>query len=200
MNMSIKNVVILLLSSLLIACANTKITESWVEPDLNKTYSRPMIIGISDSQQTRRAYENYFVAELKKKNITATASYTMISSKQKLNRETVENVLQGTDFDSVLVTYLVSADAETKFRDSPLASTYSGDSENNMMSSTLIVNPGRFSSEEAISLKNDFYDTNTKTIVFSVQTRTVAADSIDEIIKDVTGLLIKSLYDNDILK
>jgi len=198
--MSIKNIVVLLLSLLVISCANTKITQSWVEPELKQTYKRPMIIGISDSQQTRRIYENYVAAELNKKGITATASYTLISSKQKLNRETVENVLQGKDIDSVLVTYLVSADAETKFRDSPLANTYSGDSENNMMSSTLIVNPGRFSSEEAISLKHDFYDTKSKSIVFSVQTRTIAAESIDEIIKDVTGLLIESLYDNGVFR
>jgi len=200
MNMSIKNVAVLLLCAVISACATTKITESWVDPELKQSYKRPLIIGISDSQQTRRVYENYFVAELKKKNISATASYTMISSKQKLNRDTIENAIQDTDIDSVLVTYLVSADAETKLRDSPMTNTYSGDTENNMMSATLITSPGRYSEADIIVLKNDFYDTKSKSIIFSVQTRTVAAESIDEIIKDVTGLLITSLFDEHIFR
>jgi len=200
MNMSVKNIAVLLLCAVISACATTKITESWVDPGLKQSYKRPLIIGISDSQQTRRIYENYFVAELKKKNITATASHTLISSKQKLNRDTVEKAIQGTDIDSVLVTYLVSADAETKLRDSPLTNTYSGDTENNMMSATLITSPGRYSEADIIVLKNDFYDTKAKSIVFSVQTRTVAAESIDEIIKDVTGLLITSLFDEHIFR
>jgi len=200
MNMSIKNVAVLLLCAVISACATTKITESWVDPELKQSYKRPLIIGISDSQQTRRVYENYFVAELKKKNISAIASYTMISSKQKLNRDTIENAIQDTDIDSVLVTYLVSADAETKLRDSPMTNTYSGDTENNMMSATLITSPGRYSEADIIVLKNDFYDTKSKSIIFSVQTRTVAAESIDEIIKDVTGLLITSLFDEHIFR
>jgi hypothetical protein len=188
MKKSIRNVFVLLLCVLISSCATTKITESWVDPGLKHSYKRPMIIGISDSQQTRRVYEDYFVTELKKKNITAIASHTLISSKQKLNRETVENALQGTNIDSVLVTYLVSANEEAKVRDSPLTGTYSGDTENNMMSSTLITSPGRYSEADVIILKNDFYDTKSKSIVFSVQTRTVAAESIDEIITDVTNL------------
>jgi len=200
MNMSCKNFIVLLLCILISSCANTKITESWVEPGLSQSYKRPLIIGISDSQQTRRTFENYLVAELKKKNITATASYILISSKQKLNRETVISAIQGTDIDSALVTYLVAADSETKLRDSPLTGSYSGDSENNMMSSTLITSPGRYSESDVIVLKNDFYDTKSQSIVFSVQTRTVAAESIDEIIKAVTGLLVTSLFDEGIFK
>jgi hypothetical protein len=200
MNMRVKNIVVLLLSVLISSCATTKITDSWVEPGLKQSYERPLIIGISDSQQTRRVYENYFVAELKKRNITATASYTLISSKQKLNRETVVSAIQDTDIDSVLVTYLVSADAETKLRDSPLTGTYSGDTENNLMSATLITTPGRYSEADVIILKNDFYDTKSKSIVFSAQTKTVAAESIDEIIKEVTNLLITALFDEQVFK
>ena len=200
MNMRVKNIAVLLLCTVISSCATTKITESWVDPDLKQSYKRPLIIGISDSQQTRRVYENHFVAELKKKNITATASHTLISSKQKLNRETVVNAIQGRDIDSVLVTYLVSADAETKLRDSPLTGTYSGDSENNMMSATLITSPGRYSEADIIVLKNDFYDTKSETIVFSAQTKTVAAESIDAIIKEVTRLLITALFDEKVFR
>jgi hypothetical protein len=100
------------------------------------------------------------------------------------------------------VTYLVSADSELKYHDSPLSVSggYSGSADSNMMSSTLITNRGRYSDEETIVLKNDFYDARSQDIVWSAQTKTVAADSIDEIIVDVSKLLVTELFDDEIFK
>lgn len=198
--MRVKNSIVLGFLLLIVGCANTQITDSWLDPELKQSYQRPMIIGISDSQQTRRIYENQVVAEFKKKRVVATASYTLINSKQELNQETVEKAVQGTDIDSVLVTYLISADAEMKYQDSPINAGYSGDIDDNRVSSTVITSPGRYSTGEIIGLKNDLYDVQSKSIVFSVQTRTVAADSIDEIITDVTALVVDSLFDHELFK
>ena len=200
MNINVKTSIVLWFCLVIASCASTDITQSWKDAELQQSYKHPLIIGISDSQQTRRIYENYFVAELKKKNITATPSYTVINSKQKITRETVVSAMQGTEIDSVLVTYLVSADTELKFHDSPLDSSYSGSHDTNMMSATIITNRGRASTEEIINLKNDFYDAKNATVVWSVQTKTVAAESIDETIMEVTGLLIGELFDDGILQ
>ena len=101
------SVVTLLLSLFITSCASTKLTDAWFEEGVSSNYNHLMIIAISDSQQTRQIYEKYFVSELKSRSIKSTASYTLISSKQKLNRETVVNAIKGTDIDAVLVTYLV---------------------------------------------------------------------------------------------
>jgi hypothetical protein len=187
------------MSLLLVSCANTSITQSWVEKEQTKTYKHPMIIAISDSQQTRRIFEKLLVSGLSENNITATPSYTLISSKKKITRETVVNALQGTQIDSVLVTYLVSADEEMKYHDSPINMGYSGNVDNNMMSDTLVSIRGRPSSADIIVLKNDFYDAQSKTVIWSVQTKTVAPHSIDEVVTDVTELLIQQLLDDNVL-
>ena len=49
---------------LLSSCANTKISQSWVEPNHTKSYNDLLIIGIGESEQSRRAYESYFITEL----------------------------------------------------------------------------------------------------------------------------------------
>lgn len=197
----IKNLTLLLLCTVITACASTSLTQSWKEAELNRSYKHPMIIGISDSQQTRRIYENYFVAELSKKKITATPSYELIGSKETINRDTVVNALQGTSIDSVLVTYLVSADSEVRHFDSPLNPTsYSGNPDDNMVSATLISSRGRSSSSEVIGLKNDLYDVQTQKLVWSAQTKTVAPESIDHAITEVTQLLIKELFKDKIFE
>jgi len=196
----IKNSVILLLCLVMTSCASTSLTQSWKQPELEKSFKHLMIIGISDSQQTRRIYENHFVAELKKKNITAIPSYKLISSKQIINRETVLKAVRGTDIDSVLVSYLVSVDSEIRHYDSPLNPGYSASPDANMISATLITDRGRSRSSEVIGLKNDLYDVQAKSMVWSAQTRTVAPESIDHAITEVTKLLIKELINDNILK
>lgn len=199
-SIKVKNIVVLLLSIVIVSCASTSVKESWILEGHNKSYKQPMIIGISDSQQTRRLYEDYMVAELNKKNINAIASHTLISSKQKIDRDTVIVTVKGTEIDAVIVSYLVSDEAVTVHRDSPLNTGYSSNVENNKVSDTLISVRGRSSSGEIVVLKNDLYDTQTKSLVWSVQTRSVAPESIDQVITEVTELLIKQMFDDKILK
>ena len=201
MPVKFKNSLVVVFCSIMMAsCASTSLTASWTEAGLEQSFKHPMIIGISDSQQTRRIYENHFVAGLKERNITATPSYTLINSKQKINRETVVEVIQGTDIDSVLVTYVVSADSEMRHHDSPLNTGYSGSAETHMVSATMITTRGRSRSSEVIGLKNDFYSVQSKALVWSAQTKTVAPDSIDHAIREVTELLIDELIADNVLK
>lgn len=198
--MNVKYFMVFVFSVFIASCANTEVTESWHDSGLNRSYKRPMVIGISDSQQTRRVYEKYFVSELKKINVNAIASYELISSKQKMNRDTVVNAVKGTDIDAVIVTYLVSSDHEIKYHESPLSQGYSGDVESSRMSDTLISTRGRTSTTEIVTLKTDLYDTQTKSLVWTAQTRTVAPESIDEVVTDVTALLIEQMLNDGLIK
>ena len=195
-----RNTIILSFCALITACANTSLMDSWKDSDNARSYKHPMIIGISDSQQTRQIYEKHFVAGLKKNNITATPSYKLISSKQKINRETVVAAVKGTKIDSVLVTYLVSADAKMKHRDSPLNAGYSGSTESSQISATIVSNRGQSRSEEVYVLKNDLYDVQSKALVWSAQTKTVGPESVDQVVEEVTELLIEEMLADEVLK
>ncbi len=198
--MRVNYFIILVLGLMIASCSNTKVIQDWTAEGHDKTYQHPLIIGISDSQQTRQIFEKYFVSELAKNNVTATPSYTLISSKQKMNRETVIKAIEGTEIDSVIVTYLVSSETEVLYHESPLSQGYSGDPDSAKVSATLVSTRGRTSSAEIITLKNDLYDVQTKTLIWTAQTRTVAPESIDEVVTDVTSLLVDQLLSDGILK
>ena len=117
-----------------------------------------------------------------------------------MNRETVVAAIQGTEIDAVLVTYLVSADSEMKHRDSPLGASYSGSAEGSQISATIVTNRGRSSSEEIFVLKSDIYDAQSKTLVWSARTRTVAPESVDEVVTEVTALLIDRMFSDSVVK
>jgi len=198
--MFIRNVSIFLLCAAIASCANTSLMDSWNDENRHGPYKHLMIIGVSDSQQTRQVYEKHFVAELKKKNIMATPSYKLISSKRKMNRETIVDAVQDTDIDAVLLTYLVSADSEMKYRDSPLDMSYSGNIEDHRISDTIVSKRGVSRSKEVYVLKNDVYDVQSKSLVWSAKTKTVGPESVDEVVEGVTELLIKEMLSDGILQ
>ena len=194
------------------ACSNTRITGSWAQVETqdgykSPAYSSPMVIAISDSQQTRRIYENSLVAALKEEGVTATPSYLLINSKQKINQDTVLSAIQdaaqstnATLIDSVLISYLAVADTELTHQDSPLSATYSGDADDNMISATLITSRGRFNNKEVISLKNDIYDVQKQSIVWSAQTKTDDLSTVDALVLSVTEALVEKLVDDKVFK
>jgi len=187
---------------LLTSCSTTDIVRDWNDDSHRAEYHNIFVIGISDSQQNRRIFENYLVGDLGKSGIMAEPSYKYINSKTIINRESVVKAVNklnenGADVDAVLVTYLVATDSKPKYRDSPVGTSYSGSEDTNMMSSTLIATRGRYSSDEIIELKTDLYDVASRQLVWSIQTRSVAPESIDEVITEVSGLIRNQLHSDD---
>jgi uncharacterized membrane-anchored protein len=183
----------------LTACTGTSIVRDWQDDDFEKAYSNVFIIAISDSQQNRRIFENLLVAELKALGVEATPSYSLISSRETIDRETVVAAIRESDidFDAVLVTYLVDTETEVHYQDSPITETYSGSPDTNMLSSTLIGTRGRYNVDEIIELKSDLYDVAARELVWSINTRTRGAESIDELIVEVTESIRDELLSDD---
>jgi hypothetical protein len=102
--------------------------------------------------------------------------------------------------DSVLISYLAVVDKALSKQDSPLGESYSGDVGDNMLSSTLIVGRGRFNTKEVVPLKNDLYDIQQKSIVWSVQTKTDDLTTIDALVVSVTEALVDELVDDEVFE
>ena len=153
--MLIKKLLILCLCVFAVSCASTSLVDSWKSDGVTRPYQKPMIIGISDSQQTRQIFEKHFIAGLKQNNITAIPSYTLINSKQKINRETVVKAIQGTDIDTVLVTYRVADDADFVPDESVIKQGHEGHEEQNHLSATIVTKRGRSRNSEIFMLKTE---------------------------------------------
>lgn len=195
-----KKVVLLSLCFFIASCANTKVIERWSDKAADKSYQNLMVIGVSDSQQVRRIFEDHLVAELKDKNIRAMPSYNLINSKQIINHDTVKNAVQDTEIDSVLVSYLVPVTTELTQGDSPVITGYSDELVSYQISETMIFNRGQSRNDEVFVIKNDLFDTKSGSITWSVKTKTVGPESIDVVITDTTTLLIEEMSNDGILK
>ena len=199
---------------LLSSCTNTKITQSWVEPDNKKSYSDLLIIGIGENEQNRRAYESYFVEELSKLKIEAEASYKLIKSDETINRETVLKAIDGLGIDGVIVTHLVAVDEETVYHQtgygySGYGGTYGGyygaGHYGGLYSYYPYVNsyvhdPGYYATHETYTLETTLYDVKSEELVWTARSRSFSPESVDEVIVDLTKLLLNDLKDKNLIK
>ena len=204
---------ILLVSTvvLLISCANTKISQSWVEPDNKKSYNDILIIGIAESEQNRRAYESYFVEALREKGAEAEASYKLIKSDQKIERNTVVKAIEGMEIDGVIITHMTAVDEETIYRPGMGYSAVGygaygyGGYGGGMYGyyphvNSYVHSPGYYTTHETYTLETNLYDVVTEELVWSARTRTFSPESVDEVIVDLTKLLIKDLEEKNLIK
>jgi hypothetical protein len=202
-----KVVLLCAVSVLLFSCASTKITQSWVEPDNKKSYSNFLIIGIGESEQTRRAYESYFVEALREKAIEAEASYRLIKSNVEIDRQSVDKAIEGLNIDGVIVTHLVAVDEETVYRPSTgymYGGGYGG-YYGNLYSyyphvNSYVHDPGYYTTHETYTLETSLYDVASEELVWTARTRTFSPESVDEVIADLTKLLIKDLQEKNLIK
>lgn len=207
-----KAVVICLASILLASCANTKISQSWVEPSNTKSYKDLLLIGIGESEQNRRAYESHFVEELTAHGIEGVASYKLIKSDEKIERDTVLKAIDGLGIDGVIITHMVAVDEETIYR--PTTSYgyggyggmgYGGGHYGGMYSyyphvNSYVHNPGYYTTHETYTLETNLYDVESEELVWSARSRTFSPESVQEVIVDLTKLLINDLEDKDLIK
>ncbi len=187
------------------SCANTKISQSWVEPNHKKAYNDILVIGIAESEQNRRAYESYFVEELQAMGVEGEASYKLIKG-SKIDREVVTRAIKGLEIDAVIVTHLVGVDEETIYRPSmDYMPMYGGGYYGGLYSyyphvNTYVQRPGYYTTHETYTLETNLYDVESEELVWSARSRTFAPESVDEVITDLTKLLIKDLSEKNLIK
>ena len=202
---SIKTALISGAALLISSCANTKISQSWVEPDHNKAYNDILVIGIAESEQNRRAYESHFVEDLKAIGVEGEASYKLIKE-SKINREVVTNAIKGMEIDAVIVTHLVGVDEETIYRPSmDYMPMYGGGYYGGLYSyyphvTNYVHRPGYYTTHETYTLETNLYDVESEELIWSARSRTFAPESVDQVITDLTRLLIKDLSEKNLIK
>jgi len=200
-------------------CTNTKLIQTWSDPNNEASYKDIMVVGISDSEQTRRAYESFFVASLQDMGIESLASFTLINHKDELKlkkekgsfRTIVESAIKGSEIDAVLVTHVVSIEEEDVYRPSldyqPVYGQpyYNGSYYGAMYGyhgyvTTYVQQPGYYTEEKTYTLESNLYDVKTEELVWTTRSQTFAPDSIEQTVHDVSGLIIADLASRKLIQ
>jgi len=110
---------------LVLACVNTKLTDTHVSEDLRgKSVSDILVIMVTDDDELREPFEDGFVAQFKATGVDAVSSTHVIAipGDQKLEKDVILKAINDFQNDAVLITHLVDVE-KYEASNSPTASS-----------------------------------------------------------------------------
>ncbi len=181
----------IVLAGLLAGCTSTRI-DTWSDPAFDgRPVGRVMVIGLLDDASVARQYEDHFVEQLRDEGCLADPSYEHMSPTNAITEEALVDLLDKEEFESVIVTRVVSEQDHTQFV--PTGSlpeyydSYYGYYSHGLESS------GYVDQFQEYVLETSLYDVESRKLVWTGQQSVYDIKSDESNIEDAVHAVIKDL-------
>ncbi|GMQ79894.1 MAG: hypothetical protein BMS9Abin03_343 [Thermodesulfobacteriota bacterium] len=187
---------------LIIACAGTKLTHTWVdETHRGKLVSNILVIGVTykEKEAVRLSFEDNFVTQLRAAGVEAVAVGDAISIPKDLELEKDEILKAVNKFnnDAVIITHLVGKEEKESYtRPERLSGGFYG---YHGRAHGYIQSPGYSRTSTTVRLITNLYDVKTEKLIWSGESESLDPDSIKQMIDDVIKVVIKDLQKKNLL-
>jgi hypothetical protein len=105
-----------LLVLLIGACVSTKLINSWRDSGYNgPPLTKMLVIGVTKQSGVRRTFEDIFTQHLAAQGVTSIPSYTLIPEDGEVARERLQEAVEQSGADAVLITRLVRVDRQMQY-------------------------------------------------------------------------------------
>jgi len=196
----IRVLVSLLMILPLTGCASVSLVDSWKDQLApKKGYRDFLVVGITHKKQMRQVFEEVLAAELRKKGVSATPSYTITGVDEDLSRSMIEKVVQATAVDAVITTRLVDLKKKThtdvgyEMTDRGVA-TYSDYYGMGTVSyATFDMKPVEVTTSTTYALGTNLFDTATQKLVWAGTTNAVDPQGVITASRQYADVVIKSM-------
>jgi len=184
---------------LLISCSATTMSAVWKDPNYQGgELKKVLVVGVAKDDVIRRLFEDEFTRQLKAHGTDAYPSYSIISSTEMLDEDTVNTKTADLGMDAILVTRFVNKKKETAY--TPGTTYYAGGWYNwYSRGYGYATSPGYYSEYEVISLSTNIYDTQSGKMIWSGMSDTVTGGSVQVEIKELIDAITKSLTANQLI-
>lgn len=203
-NTALPVITVLLLT---VACSpNTYITHAWKNPEQANPKTNVFVAAISEDRAAKSTFENQLVFAFKQLGLKASGSLSLLGLKlikQDLDdnqREIMLEKIRGAGCDAILTIALIEETAETRYvpgnTDYVPAirySFYNGFYSYYNHFYPVITSPGYYTEDKTYFLETNFYDSSTKELLWSGQTKTYNPNDIDTFAEELSNVVIARL-------
>ena len=183
-------------------CATTQVQSVWIDQEYKGgKIDNVFVIGVSrNDQSTRRIFEDEFVAQLKKQNVKAQASYRVISSEELLEEQAVEQKVKLAGVDAVLATRIVEIRKDKRYVQ-PQYDYHPGyyGGWYGYYSRMYPVTPGYTVEYETIILETTLFDIKSNKLIWSARSDAWTEVSILKLIKEFVSNMIEKLAEEKLI-
>lgn len=179
-----KKLILVSLALVLGACSSTSVTKvQKLSPSADAPYSNILIIALFESYDARVYLEKEIVSQLSERGVTAVASTSKMTPKVPATRETFLAMIDELGSDGVLVTRLVTHEADVKVKDMRPESTYNVRPTYyyNVWDVELkeYVEPQYMEFKHSIVLATQLYSASTREPVWAIESTSKIVDTFD---------------------
>lgn len=183
-------------------CSSTKLTESWVAPDLNEPpASKILLVAMIKDPVTRRFFEEHFVAKAREKGVVVIPSHELAPNPTDHDqKEEVKRILAESGAEGVLLALIKGIDRDKKPIPSrldwyPDAYLNTGLYNYYYKSYRAVYRPGYIGEDRYFNMQMRYFSTRSEKMVWAGNTRTKNPRTIigtigqitDEVIDDLKG-------------
>ena len=191
--------------ALVLACGNTKVLDSWQNPDLKPAPAkRIVVVGLSGDDITRRLFEDTFTKELKERGNDAVAGYTFLPKNPESNPDSALAVLRAKGFDVVLTARSLGVHTEeTELQGSayyiPDSGYYGWDGYYGAVYQDITATTYTTRTEKA-RVETHLYDTATAKLLWASRSETTSTGKLTEGMRDYARTVVGALGKTGLIK
>jgi hypothetical protein len=186
---------------------NTKMTGSWKNPGLGRTYHKVFVSALSGNAVVRSTVEEEMAKALKAKGHVAIKSIDVFPPgfiKDSVDRGQVMRAIRQQKADGILTISLQRKETESRY----VSGTYAPMSRYDYYGSfggyygywyPAAYSPGYYQQEEVYYLETNLYDAASELLVWSGQSRTYAYDGIKNLATEFAAIVVEKMRKDTIL-
>ncbi|MEO1034851.1 MAG: hypothetical protein AAFX44_04735 [Pseudomonadota bacterium] len=183
----------------LLGCAQTSQVEKTFEDPAfsDASFGRFMVIGVAESENVRRMFEEQLVASLREQGVDAIPSYAHLRRGEAVTRDSVVAACETQKVDAVLVTRLKSSETQTSIEESreEVKVTRKDEGAFNLFryDYDVLSAPEVVKVTTTVVLSTDLYTVAGRAKIWSVDTTAFETETVREAIETESGAIIGQL-------
>ena len=199
-----RSIFIFILTMLLTSCASSNLTSSWVDRNYsNVPIKSSLVVAMSDNLRVRRIFEDDMVKELQNKGVNAISSSQIYPNKLP-SKADLSSYIQKNGTQTVFVAKLVNIeDKNIRYPGNNNSYGYGGSmSFHNYYNSSYsyIYDDSYTVSYEFVNVEFTLFDTKSHKPIWSTPSESVDPNNMNDIISELTHILIENLQENGVVR
>lgn len=200
----------------LVACgggAKTNMAQSYRNPGYEQTtFDHVLVIGVTQDQERRRAFEDALSQAIAGQGGRAAPSWQLLPQSEKLEKEQILAVVETGGFDGVLISRLLAVEQQQEYtkgstyneprtRYYPASYNYGYGGYYGFYGTTYtkVHEPGYLKTSRTIVLESMLYSVATEELVWTGQSETVDAESIEDARASMTKAVASALQSEQLI-
>ena len=187
------------LALLLAACSSTVLRDTWKDPRFRGEPLRSvLVIGVAQSQNHRRVFEDGFTQALKAQGVGATASYPLLPEDGAIPNDRINQAVVRAAADAVLITRVLRVDRNVQVTPGYVAPGY-GYGFYGWYSASWVAVPPVVDQYDVLTIESTLWDMRQERAVWSGTSESTEPKDVATLTGELAKLLIARMKDDKVL-